>query len=346
MTRSIPYFSFLLLFLACAPTTQKTDWFTLHGRTHDIPDGTLVQLIDPSENTVTDSTRIKDNLFVFRGQLDASPAQRLLLTEGLPNFALLWLEPTEMTFDASTTDFRRAIVTGSVTQAEADELRRRTNDADEATRNRITQDFIAEFPSSTISVNALSVMASTYGRETTEKLYHQLSPALQQTDYGKDVEHYLSLNQEPQVGDRFAEVALQNPSGETVRLSERLGKLTLLEFWGANCAPCRQENPHLVRTYETYHPRGFDIYAVSLDRNRDQWLAAIEADGLPWTQVADLDHRGNAAQLTYGVHMIPDNFLIDEKGIIVARNLRGEALDRELAARLGSEAAQLFSQSE
>ena len=123
---------------------------------------------------------------------------------------------------------------------------------------------------------------------------------------------------------------MQDANGGLRRLSDFEGKLVLLEFWGSGCLPCRKENPTLVKTYKKYQPKGFEIFAVSQDTKRESWLKAIKDDQLPWIQVSDLKGHNNTASLIYGISYIPDNFLIDQNGIIIERNLRGDKLKEKL----------------
>jgi thiol-disulfide isomerase/thioredoxin len=123
-------------------------------------------------------------------------------------------------------------------------------------------------------------------------------------------------------------MAAQN--GDSLKLSEIKGKTILLEFWSSWCSPCRKENPNLVKTYKKFKPKGFEIFAVSLDEDKNSWLKAIEKDRLNWKHVSDLKGDGNEASLIYGINGIPDNFLIAENGEIIGRDLRGEELDKKL----------------
>ena len=128
------------------------------------------------------------------------------------------------------------------------------------------------------------------------------------------------------------EISLPNPDGEQVDLSSLRGKYVLLDFWAAWCGPCRDENPYLVDVYDKYNHKGFDIYQVSLDRTKEAWLRGIEEDNLEqWTHVSDLQFWSSQVVPLYQIEGIPANFLLDPEGRIIARNLRGEALERAIA---------------
>ncbi|MFO7617053.1 MAG: TlpA disulfide reductase family protein, partial [Bacteroidales bacterium] len=131
-------------------------------------------------------------------------------------------------------------------------------------------------------------------------------------------------------GKPAPEISLSDPDGKVVNLSSLKGKYVLLDFWAAWCAPCRRENPNIVKAYNQFRSKGFEIYAVSLDRNRQEWLDAIQADKLGWTHVSDLLFWNSPVAQQYGVQSIPANFLIDPDGIIIDRNLRGAALEARL----------------
>jgi len=133
------------------------------------------------------------------------------------------------------------------------------------------------------------------------------------------------------VGAMAPELAFENPEGEILKLSDLRGKVVLLDFWASWCRPCRIENPNVVKTYHKYHEKGFEVYSVSLDRDKANWIKAIEADGLVWNNhVSDLGYWQSQAAKIYGVSAIPATFLIGKDGRIIAKNLRGAALENAL----------------
>ncbi|MEE4197853.1 MAG: TlpA disulfide reductase family protein [Bacteroidales bacterium] len=133
------------------------------------------------------------------------------------------------------------------------------------------------------------------------------------------------------IGAPAPEIGLPNPQGDTIYLSSLQGKYVLLDFWASWCRPCRVENPHLVKVYEKYHSRGFEIFQVSLDKKKQAWIEAIDKDQLNWIHVSDLKYWDSAPAKLYQVQSIPANFLIDPQGKIIAKNLRGEQLNAELS---------------
>ena len=133
------------------------------------------------------------------------------------------------------------------------------------------------------------------------------------------------------VGQVAPEIALPNPEGRVVKLSSLRGQYVLVDFWAKWCGPCRHENPNVVRVYNKYKDKGFTVYGVSLDRTKEDWLKGIAEDGLTWTHVSDLKFWQSEAAKTYGITGIPFSILLDPKGVIIEKNLRGTALDAKLA---------------
>ncbi len=140
-----------------------------------------------------------------------------------------------------------------------------------------------------------------------------------------------------QVGEKYKEIAgILSPDGKEIKLSEVVAghKYTLLDFWASWCGPCMSELPYLKTAYADYHGKGFEIYGVSYDEDGTAWRGAIADGGMNWVHVSALKGWDCPTQALYGVGSIPTNYLIDCKGNIVARNLRGDALGKKLATLL------------
>lgn len=133
------------------------------------------------------------------------------------------------------------------------------------------------------------------------------------------------------VGSVAPDFSQETPDGKILKLSDLRGKYVLIDFWASWCGPCRRENPNVVRMYEQYKEKGFEILGVSLDQSRERWLDAIAADGLKWPQVSDLKGWANVVAQNYEVSSIPKTILVDPKGVIVAKDLRGQTLENMLS---------------
>ncbi len=192
---------------------------------------------------------------------------------------------------------------------------------------------VKENPDTFVSVLVLTDMIN-MGATTSEvnELYENLTEGLKQTPLAKTLKENLDKRNTVEIGSKAPEFSAPNPEGEVIALKDIMGKITLIDFWAAWCKPCRVENPNLVRIYNKYHAQGFNIIGVSLDREgqKDKWVKAIEDDKLTWSHVSNLQFWQDPVAQLYGVRAIPAAFIIDENGVIVATNLRGDALEAKV----------------
>ena len=193
--------------------------------------------------------------------------------------------------------------------------------------------FIRQHSDSYISLMALiEVAGKDVDVPAIEPVFKGLSPALRNTPAAKRFAKELYDLGPLSIGAIAPDFSQNDVNDKPVKLSDFRGKYVLLDFWASWCGPCRAENPNVVEAYHAYSDKNFTVLGVSLDQpgKKDAWLAAIKKDGLPWIQVSDLQFWNNAAAKLYQVRAIPQNFLIDPSGKIVAKNLRGEALQEKL----------------
>lgn len=150
----------------------------------------------------------------------------------------------------------------------------------------------------------------------------------EENNYSNLLNEYIAKLQRVDIGQTYLDFTQETPEGNLMSLSELVGKskLLLIDFWASWCGPCRAENPNVVAIYNDYHEKGFDILGVSLDMKKENWVKAIEDDGLIWHNISDLKYWNNEAAQNYGISSIPSNILLDKNGIIIAKNLRGEDL--------------------
>ncbi|HFA51875.1 MAG TPA: TlpA family protein disulfide reductase [Bacteroidetes bacterium] len=174
-----------------------------------------------------------------------------------------------------------------------------------------------------------SPLMSLYAKQYAEK-YKDSEP-----EAAARLERLLKMSASFIVGGEAPDFTMNTPEDVPMKLSDHRGKVLLIDFWASWCGPCRRENPNVVAAYKKYHEKGFDVLGVSLDRNKDRWLGAIKKDGLTWNHVSDLKGWKNEAAKLYGVTSIPAMVLLDREGKIIARNLRGPALEAKLKQIFG-----------
>ena len=189
------------------------------------------------------------------------------------------------------------------------------------------KNFVKNNPGSFVSPMLLRNLTSEMKPEELQSIINAMDPEVAKSPDMKEIRSKVSAMISMAAGKKAPDFTLNDVNGKPVPLSSKIGiRLLLIDFWAGWCSPCRLENPNVLKVYQEFNKRGFDIIGVSLDRTKDEWVKAIADDKLPWTQVSDLKYFNSPVAKLYNINAIPANFLLDEKGTIITSNLRGEAL--------------------
>lgn len=181
------------------------------------------------------------------------------------------------------------------------------------------------------------VIASGMGQMEYEQLkerYNLLGEKAKAGAQGKAIAAQIAKLESTAIGQIAPNFTITTPEGESISLYDIKGKVKLIDFWASWCGPCRGENPHVVEIYKEYHPKGLEIFGVSLDNNKEAWVKAIADDGLVWKHGSDLKGWQSAPAQLYSVTGIPHTVLLDENNKIIAKNLRGDELKQKIAELL------------
>jgi peroxiredoxin len=354
----------LMLFLmAFAPAIaqQKTNTPASHvsveGRAGMLKDGTIIKFDIPETNQTFD-VLVKNGRFSQRFDVIDGERCSMTLNDKVKD---VFLTPGLVNVDIPDTSIKEAVITGNVPAMEFDQLyaklfadKTRTdwvayskvsplgssleiNQIHDAFKkaysrrfNEMTFAYVKKNPNSAINTYFL-YYAFLSGESTESEIKQSLAlvpKANLSGGYGKKVKFLVdSLF----VGGTAPDFVQNDVDGKPVSLKNYRGKYVLIDFWASWCVPCRAENPNVVKVYEKFKGKNFEILAVSLDDKKEAWLAAIQKDGLPWIHVSDLGGFSNKVSRRYLVRSVPNNFLIDPDGKILAKELRGDALSDKLS---------------
>jgi len=204
------------------------------------------------------------------------------------------------------------------------------------------KEFIDQNPNSLATLSAVQSVRFDENSELFDKVASNLEGVYPNSEYVKQFKKQLvdlKAKQQAQartgVGAEAPEIVVQTPEGETIKLSDFRGKVTMIDFWASWCKPCRAENPNVVRVYNEYKDKGFEIFGVSLDRDKDKWVEAIKQDGLTWKHGSELQFWQSSFVPAYNLDGIPMTYLLDENGVIIAKGLRGQQLEAKLQEIFG-----------
>ena len=338
---------------------QQEEGFKINVQIEGAEGNVLLEKRGATEWIAVDTAEIADGTAVLEGETDY-PHDYYLSLQGDRNKALLFVENTEMTVTGRVDAMESLEVTGSETHNQFQEINKTINavadeymelyqqarqaisDGDTAraqelmnkvnemvqTTVTMQKEFVEENPGSYVSPYYLEHIQNRIEVEELDKLVSVLEPNLDTLPVVQGLKQQVERLKKVAIGQTAPDFTMNDPDGNPVKFSDiySQNELTLLDFWAGWCGPCRAENPNVVAVYNDYKDDGFTVFGVSLDRDKESWLRAIEDDKLTWKHVSDLAYWQNAAARLYEVNSIPASFLVDRSGKIVAKDKRGDEL--------------------
>lgn len=359
----------LLAFFPAALFAQTTKGFIVKGNVSGIADG-KVQIVNMGEeHAVIASDSIRNGVFSLSGSVTEPNLYFLVMSNEQPQY--IYLENKPITITGSKTDIKNIKIEGSQSHTDFVEFNKIFNpliaelngfaaliqkEENEKKKEDLFKkydsvvkrvdaevgNFVTAKKSSFVSAFLLSVSAQVLADPVAlEQRFNMLSEEVRNSEIGKSLASNIAYFKVGAVGTDALDFTQNDVDGKPVKLSSFKGKYVLLDFWASWCKPCRQENPNVVKVYNQFKNKNFTVLGVSLDQSKDAWVKAIQADKLAWNHVSDLQQWNNAVAQMYHIQSIPGNFLIDPNGKIVARDLRGEDLEKKLCELLGCEKKQM-----
>ena len=352
-----------LFILSVAVSFASDSTYVINGKFNKYKKGRIFLTIFSGNTTRKDSAVIKSGKFNFKGFIK-EPSFASLTYRGKSNDNFIfYIEPITVSISGEGDSLKLLSIKGSSLNEEDKLLKQRLeyiskwednngkifeqafkkknkvimDSLDEVDnlilleKRKVVAQFVTDYPHSIRSVMAISDNYAYYAEATdVEPVFNLLDPSLRSSPKGLEVQKMIDVFKTVAVGRLAPDFQQTDQGGKLISLSSIKGKYLLVDFWASWCGPCRRENPNVVKLYQQYKDKGFEILGVSYDAKKDRWEKAIIDDKLEWKQVSDLKGWKNATSELYGIKAIPSNLLIDKEGRIIAKNLFGKKLADKL----------------
>lgn len=358
---------FLLVIIFLISCTRKNDSYTIKGKVTGIDaEMIILQKYETDQWIKIDSSRIENGKFTFKGTT-ALPEMWYLAIKEKQVFAPLFVENSMIDVEIFTDSTDKVNIKGSIShdiyqhyqelnksldiriaevykewkkakESKDSVMMRQTDSISTVLDRQMKQnlvDFINNNRQTVVSPYLIIRNAWQFNLPELEELVNGLDTSLETSVYIQQLKKRIELLKSVDIGQPAPDFTIPDTTGNPFALSSLQGGYLLVDFWASWCSPCRAENPNIVKAFQIYRNKGFNVLGVSLDRDRDKWIEAIREDKLTWTHVSDLKGWGNTVGKQYGIMSIPANVLLDPDRKIVAQNLKGEELMKKLEEFLG-----------
>jgi peroxiredoxin len=358
----------LLLTVILFSCHTSKDEFSIKGTIAGVETGKvyLQKVVDGAPQSI-DTADVVNGKFTFTGKMEL-PDIRIIRLNERDYIAQLFLDNSNVTIAAKKDSVQAAKIVGSPSQdlfqtyiTEVESMNKQmaalqnryqkamsSNNEEEVKKVQIdyqalmdnmkvfTKNFVKEHRTSVVAAYiTLTQLANQIESVELDSLVAGFPQEISKSEYVVKLNEMAQAMKKTAIGAVAPDFTMNDPQGKPIQLSSLRGKVVMIDFWASWCSPCRQENPNVVKVYQQYHDKGFEILGVSLDRTKDEWEKAIKDDQLTWLHVSDLQYWQNNAARLYTVNSIPQTYLLDKEGKIIAKGLRSQELEAKLAELLG-----------